>query len=93
MTACVFNVKKTETVTVDSLAADSSLTDEVNQEMNIYKLWINEDGTRIFDLRDSMGQTFVIVTHDESLAAMTGGQAHETAVKAMKEIDTVIARG
>lgn len=53
MTACVFNVKKTETVTVDSLSADSSLTDEVNQEMNIYKLWINEDGTRIFDLRDS----------------------------------------
>ena len=30
MTACVFNVKKMETVTVDSLAADSSLTDEAS---------------------------------------------------------------
>ena len=28
-----------------------------------------------------------------SIAAMTGVQAHETAVKAMKEFDTVIARG
>lgn len=29
-----------------------------------------------FDLRDSMGQTFVIVTHDESLAAMTDRTIH-----------------
>ena len=29
----------------------------------------------------------------KSLAAITGGQAHETAVKAMEEIEAVIARG
>ena len=29
----------------------------------------------------------------KALAAITGGQAHETAVKAMEEIDTLIARG
>ena len=29
-----------------------------------------------FDLRESMGQTFVIVTHDESLAAMTDRTIH-----------------
>ena len=29
-----------------------------------------------FDLRDSMGQTFVIVTHDESLASMTDRTIH-----------------
>ena len=29
----------------------------------------------------------------QALAAIPGGQAHETAVKAMEEIDTVIARG
>ena len=29
-----------------------------------------------FDLRDQMGQTFVIVTHDESLAAMADRTIH-----------------
>ena len=29
----------------------------------------------------------------KALAAITGGQAHETAVKAMEEIDNLIARG
>ena len=29
----------------------------------------------------------------KSLAAITGGRAHETAVKAMEEIEAVIARG
>jgi lipoprotein-releasing system ATP-binding protein len=29
-----------------------------------------------FDLRDQFGQTFVIVTHDESLAAITDRTIH-----------------
>jgi lipoprotein-releasing system ATP-binding protein len=29
-----------------------------------------------FDLRDKMGQTFVIVTHDESLASLTDRTIH-----------------
>jgi lipoprotein-releasing system ATP-binding protein len=29
-----------------------------------------------FDLRDRLGQTFVIVTHDESLAAMSDRVIH-----------------
>ena len=30
----------------------------------------------IFDLRDKLGQTFVIVTHDEQLAALTDRTIH-----------------
>lgn len=42
---------------VDSLATDSvnksDVGASVNQEVSIYKMWISEDSTRIFDLRDT----------------------------------------
>ncbi len=56
VTACIANGKKVATVTdMDSLAADSLDKDakQASQEVSIYKIWINEDSTRIYDLRDT----------------------------------------
>lgn len=54
MTACVYNVKKTETAVVDSLAADETQqAGGAATSLNIYKIWIDAEGTHLFDLRDS----------------------------------------
>ena len=58
-----------------------------------------------FDLRDKFGQTFVIVTHDESLAALTdrtihlkdgvvvGALSKENEEESGNEVETVVADG
>ena len=60
ITGCIGNVKKSETMTSDTLLQDSSRiegaraigTEEPNKSVNIYKVWISEDSTWLFDLRD-----------------------------------------
>ena len=58
MSACVFTTKKTETLTADSLAVDSTdvgalgFAGDADTVISIYKMWISEDGDHLFDLRD-----------------------------------------
>jgi len=52
MSACVFNnVNSSKTVEADSLDVDKAET-VADTVVSIYKIWISEDSTHIFDLRD-----------------------------------------